>query len=96
MNEWDAYRINIPKEGDRLNNVSRLEEVYHVVHPPEARRILEQNKIRAGIIYDESKLNKSRAHVVWLSANRWAPGSIYGKVEFTFPWQSLTDGRRFY
>lgn len=96
MNKWDAYRIKIPKEGDRSNGVSRLEEVYHVVHPPEARRILEQQKIRAGIVYDESRLNQTRAHVVWLSANRWGPGSIYGTVEFTFRWQSLIDGRQFY
>ncbi|XNO40669.1 hypothetical protein ACL2DZ_00490 (plasmid) [Sinorhizobium meliloti] len=96
MNEWDAHRIRIPKPGERGNGVSELEEIYHVVHPPEARRILEVGKIRAGIVYDESRLNVTRAHVVWLSANRWAPGSIYGTVEFTFPWLPLIAGRRFY
>ncbi|WP_117195939.1 hypothetical protein [Rhizobium terrae] len=96
MNEWDAYRIRIPKPGERESGVSTLEEIYHVVHPPEARRILELGKISAGIVYDESRLNVTRTHVAWLSANRWGPGSIYGTVEFTFPWLPLIAGRRFY
>ena len=96
MNEWDAHRISIPKSGEMGANISELDEIYHVVHPPEARRILEVGKISAGIVYDESRLNVTRAHVVWLSANRWSPGSIYGTVEFTFPWLPLVAGKRFY
>lgn len=96
MNEWDTYKIKIPKPGVLEDNVSVLEEINHVVHPPAARRILEEGKVRAGIVYDESRMNKTRHQVVWLSANTWSNGSIYGTVQFTFPWASIIKGRRIY
>lgn len=96
MNEWDDYKIKIPKPGERGDNVSVLEEINHVVHPAAARRILEDGKIRAGIVYDESRMNKTRHQVVWLSANTWSNGSIYGTVQFTFPWEKIIEGRRMY
>ncbi len=96
MNEWDTYKIKIPKPGERENDVSVLEEINHVVHPAAARRILEDGRIRAGIVYDESRMNATRHQVVWLSANTWAYGSIYGTVQFTFPWEKIINGRRMY
>jgi hypothetical protein len=63
---------------------------------PGARRILEDGRLRAGLIYDESRLNKSRTCVTWVSANTWAPGSIYGNVQFSFNWSDLIKGRHFY
>lgn len=96
MNEWDAYKIKIPKPGVRENDVSELAEINHVVHSAAARRILEEGRIRAGIVYDESRMNKTRHTVVWLSANTWANGSIYGTVQFTFPWGRIIEGRRLY
>ncbi len=67
-----------------------------MVHVPEARRILEDGRIRAGLVYDESRLNRSRLCVAWLSANTWATGSIYGNVQFTFDWRSIIRGRQVY
>jgi len=96
MPEWDEYRIAIPRDGERVNNVSQLLEVHHVVHPPAARTILEHGSIRTGIVHDESRMNQTRHVVTWLSANRWQYGSLYGTVQFTFPWLQLIAGKHFY
>lgn len=66
---------------------NELTTVRHVVHVPFARRIVEDGRIKAGLVYDESRLNKSRISVAWVSANTWGPGSIYGTVEFQFALQ---------
>jgi hypothetical protein len=73
-----------------------LENVYHVVHVPTARRILEDRWLRAGLVYDESRLNRSRTCVTWVSANTWGPGSIYGNVQFAYRWSDIIDGRQCY
>jgi hypothetical protein len=73
-----------------------LTEVRHIAHVPAARRILEGGRIKAGLVYDESRLNKSRLSVTWLSANWWNDGSIYGTVEFQFDWKSLVNGQKIY
>lgn len=97
MSEWTKYAITFSKSQSASAPRGRvLETVYHVVHLPEARRILEDRRLKAGLIYDESKLRKSRIAVAWLSANTWAPGSIYGNVQFAFPWANQINGRRFY
>jgi hypothetical protein len=96
MPEWDPYKVKIPKAGSPPGGGAVLETVHHVVHVPVARRILEDGKLRAGLVCDESRLNKSRTSVNWLSANTWGPGSIYGNVQFSFPWTVLIDGRHFY
>lgn len=96
MPEWTPYKITLPVGDAREDGVATLEKVHHVVHVPAARRILEDDRIRAGLVYDESRLNKSRRSVIWLSANTWAPGSIYGNVQFSFDWASLVVGRHFY
>jgi hypothetical protein len=70
--------------------------VRHIAHVPTARRIIEDQKINVGLIYDESRLNKSRISVTLLSANTWAFGSIYGTVEFQFDWNTLVEGTKVY
>ena len=67
-----------------------------MVHVPEARRILEDGRIKAGLVYDESRLQRSRMCVTWLSANTWGCGSIYGNVQFTFDWHSMVKRRHVY
>lgn len=96
-NEWDAYRVTFGK-GSKPHqpDARKLQTVYHVVHVPIARRILEDGQLKAGLIYDESRLRTSRISVSWVSANTWGPGSIYGNVQFSFPWETLIEGRRFY
>ena len=46
--------------------------------------------------YDESRLNRSRTCVTWVSANTWGPGSIYGNAEFCFSWEHVIKDRHFY
>lgn len=67
-----------------------------MVHLPVARRILEDGRLRAGLVYDESKLNRSRTCVTWLSANTWVNGSIYGNVQFAFDWADIIGNRDVY
>jgi len=95
--EWTAYRIGFPGSMNREITEGRLlETVYHIAHVPGARRILEDGYLKAGIVYDESKLRKSRIAVTWLSANSWAYGSIYGNVEFSFSWAKQMANKNFY
>ena len=89
--EWDRFRFGIGKE-----NSAELTTVRHVVHVPSARRVIEDERIKAGLVYDESRLNTSRISVAWLSANTWGLGSIYGTVEFQFSWGDLVAGRKIY
>lgn len=96
--EWEAYACGIPKKADDFSDGSCLEltEVHHVVHVPEARRILEDGWVKAGLVHDESRLKSSRMCVTWLSANTWVNGSIYGNVQFTFDWRRIVENRRVY
>jgi hypothetical protein len=89
MPEWDRFKIN-------QSNSIELTTVRHVVHVPAARRIVEDGRIKAGLVYDESRLNKSRISVAWVSANTWVNGSIYGTVEFQFTWADLVGGQNIY
>jgi hypothetical protein len=90
--EWEKYRI----KGEPAKAGVELNIVRHIAHVPTARRIIEDQKIKAGLVYDQSRLNKSRISVVWLSANTWGFGSIYGTVEFQFDWNTLIDGNKVY
>jgi hypothetical protein len=91
MPEWDRFKFEIGKE-----NSAELKTVRHVVHVPFARRIAEDGQIKAGLVYDESRLNRSRISVAWVSANTWSLGSIYGTIEFQFAWADLIAGQNIY
>jgi hypothetical protein len=86
--KWEKFRIT--------GTLPELTTVRHIAHVPTARRIIEDEEIKAGLVYDESRLNRSRLSVVWLSANTWVNGSIYGTVEFQFSWSELVAGRPIY
>ena len=90
MQEWENYKFNSSDDEVPLSTV------YHIVHFPDARRIFVDGRLRAGLIYDESKLNSSRICVTWLSANTWGPGSIYGNVQFAFDWADIIESRQIY
>ncbi|MGE3075156.1 MAG: hypothetical protein AB7N24_15485 [Dehalococcoidia bacterium] len=70
----------------------------HVAHVPTAYRIVEDQQLRADLVFDKSKLNTYRARVVWLSPNDWtnAGGFRYGNVSFAFPWERIIEGRHYY
>ena len=97
MPEWKRYRCSVTPDPERASDsAAGLSTVHHIAHLPTARRILEDRRLRAGLVYDESKLNRSRIRVTWLSANNWHPGSFYGNVQFTFDWADVVDGQDFY
>ncbi len=92
MKEWEDYKI----KGGFATTGTELNTVRHVAHAPTACRIIEDRKIKAGLVYDESRLKKSRISVTWVSANTWAWGSIYGTVEFRFNWKQLIERKKIY
>jgi hypothetical protein len=97
--EWEAYACRIPASGDsRFDRraCSTLSQVYHVAHVADACRIIEDGRIKAGLIGDDSRLRRTRTSVCWLSANYWTPGSIYGAIQFTFRWEDIIRDREFY
>ena len=97
--EWEAYACRIPAPGDSRfdrSACSTLSQVYHVAHVADACRIIEDGRIKAGLIGDDSRLRRTRTSVCWLSANYWTPGSIYGAIQFTFRWEDIIRDREFY
>jgi hypothetical protein len=97
--EWEAYACRVPRPGGRsfdLRLCSTLTEVHHVAHVADACRIIDDGRVKAGLIGDESRLRRSRTSVCWLSANYWTPGSIYGTVEFAFRWEDIIRDRDVY
>ena len=95
--EWEAFQVTrLGSKRRGSEDRAGLSTVYHIVHLPAARRILEDGRLKAGLIYDKSKLNRSRICVTWLSANTWVHGSIYGNVKFAFDWADIIEGRRIY
>lgn len=89
--EWERYAVT---EENRRELIS----ISHVAHLEVASRILSDQRIRSGLVYDESCLNTSRITVVWLSPNDWtgAGGFRYGNIRFAFDWNSLLIGKEFY
>ena len=93
QSEWSSYACKGSIGGD---SYVHLDTVHHTAHVPQAQRIIQDGRITAGLVYDESRLRRSRLAVSWLSANHWAYGSIYGNVEFGFHWPEVVAGRRIY
>lgn len=97
MAEWTKYRCEISATKRlRPGDCASLENVYHVAHVSDARRIIEDKKLKARLVYDDSKLNQTRMHVCWVSANYWSTGSIYGTVAFNFRWADLVKDKQVY
>ena len=91
MPEWSPFDF-VPGG----SHSAALTDVHHVVHVGDAWHTIESGVVPWQIIYDASRLNKTRTHVTWLSANTWAHGSIYGTVQFSMPWSRLVAGRKLY
>lgn len=98
--EWEKFAVGLPStvKGKIENTCRPLKTVSHVAHVPTAVRIVEDNELRAGLVFDKSKLNTERIRVVWLSPNDWtnAGGFRYGNIRFTYDWARLIDGKQFY
>lgn len=76
---------------------SRLGAIYYVAHLATAVRILEDGRVTARRVDDDSRLDRHRVSVVWTAPNRWpSTGSRYGTVEFAFDFARLMEGRSLY
>lgn len=94
MPEWDDYEATLPPPA--YGKTWELKEVFTIMHVREAVRTIDDKKISARLVYDESRLNTARLPVVWSSANHWHRGSMYGTVGFHFKWEELIAGKNFY
>jgi hypothetical protein len=92
--EWEEYCVGEP--GEFSTTCRPFETVYHIAHVSDAYRIFEDRRLRATLVRDESKLNKTRSSVTWLSPNTWANGSFYGNIRFEFDWKDLIQDKQFY
>ncbi len=89
-NPWSSHRVNFPPPDRGFNNACLpFATVTHVTHLSDAIRIFEDGRIRAGLVYDECKLNSERVTVCWLSPKEWAYGYIYGHIAFEFDWSEI-------
>jgi hypothetical protein len=96
--EWKEFKVGTSSLRANWTNQDcfPFETVSHVAHILPSLSILEEERIRAGLVFDESKLNKQRILVSWVSPNDWASGFRYGTVRFTFDWRALIDGLYIY
>src|SRR5579884_811025 len=93
---WSKYAVEGSCTGWN-NRCMPLISIGHVRHVREALTVVQNRRISECLVYDESKLNKDRTHVVWTSANTsWNKGSIYGNIMFLFPWDTLIRGKKTY
>lgn len=94
---WQLYRVGPKGSLDKhTTECQSFVNIYHVTHVRYALEILRDSKIVARPVYDDSVLNVTRTHVVWLSPNDWHGGSRYGGVSFQFDWKSLVQGKNWY
>ena len=77
------------------NSCKRLTTVSHVTHINFAAHAIQEQKIKAGLVFDESRLNQHRVLVTWLSPNDWIE-YIYGTVKFEVDWATLVEGKNYY
>lgn len=89
--EWTKYKV-------KETNSGSLDQIYHVSHISSALNIVADRKIKAGLVYDESKLNKTRTLVCWLSPNDWEGnnGFRYGNIRFAFNWKKICEDMKPY
>lgn len=95
---WQRFRVGEPSADPEQpeRTCSSLRIVFHIAHLEAAHRIIVDGKIRSGLIFDESKLNRERILVAWLSPNTWFHGYRYGSVCFDFDWPRLAKDHRYY
>lgn len=98
--EWEQFAVGEVSTNPKwtAQDCRPLRFVAHVAHVPTAVRIVEDGKLRAGLIYDKSRLNTDRTQVVWLSPNDWhgAGGFRYGNVRFLFDLEPLIANKNYY
>lgn len=97
MAEWSKFAVGpLPKGSVWSTRCREFELVKHVTHVDSAIRIIEDGKLRPGLVFDKSKLNTRRILVNWLSPNHWHDGFRYGNVSLAFDFAQLIKGLNYY
>lgn len=96
--ECHRFQVGEPSRNPEwTNNECRpFNSVSHVSHLDSALAIMKGRLIRAGLVFDESKLKTARILVSWTSPNYWTPGFRYGNTRFELPWGRLVSTKKFY
>lgn len=98
--DWTPFSVGPAPTGKQTwkPDCRPLEVVHHVTHVRYACDVLKDGRIFSRPVYDDSILNTTRTHVVWLSPNDWtgAGGSRYGGIEFSYDWKQLIQDREPY
>lgn len=95
---WTKFRIGKVSADENFqdNSCQILKKVYHITHIENGVKIFQDDLIRAGLIYDKSILNRERIQVNWLSPNSWYDGYRYGNIRFTYNFNELVKGKKYY
>lgn len=73
-----------------------MDTIAHTTHVQQAVDIVRSGTVAAGLVFDKSKLKRTRIRVVWLSPNDWYYGFRYGSVQFHFDVAELIAGMKAY
>lgn len=97
MNEWERYKVGKPAKNGFNRSCHEFDSVSHTSHIASAIDIIQALEVKPSLVYDESKLNKERILVTWLSPNDWGgTGFRYGNIRFDFAFNALIKGKKFY
>ena len=96
MPEWSKFKVGTPAHTGFNTACQAFDTIRHTSHITSALSILDNEKIRPYLVFDESKLNDQRILVSWLSPNQWGVGYRYGNVYFDFDFKSLIASKKFY
>lgn len=97
-NEWNQFKVGTPSKrcGCANNDCVQFSEISHVSHVSSSIEILKDEKIKAGLVFDKSRLNDARILVTWFSPNHWADGFRYGTIKFKFALADIIKKKNFY
>ena len=98
LSEWEKFCVGEPSDNPSWPNddCAPFDTVSHVSHLEPALKIMQDKRIRAGLVFDESVLNTERILVSWTSPNYWTPGFRYGNVRFQFGWAEKVREKKYY
>ncbi len=81
MIEFEQFKL-------KEENSSLINEILHVTHIDNAIKIFNDNKIKANIVGDESKLNDYHIFATWFSPKLWNE-YLYGNIAFVYNFNEL-------
>ncbi len=95
--EWNKFSVGTPSTRNNWTNPDCVpfKSLDHVTHIKNSLPILLDNKIKSGLVFDESVLNLQRILVSWLSPNTWG-GYRYGNVRLRYKWNKIIENKNFY